>query len=105
MGWLEKFANWLKDIFLAIWNAVADAVHDAGVWLFEQMCDIASTVINAIPVPDFLADLSFSALFANIDSPLLNWMMGTFQLPACFLILGAGVAFNLLRKLLTLGQW
>lgn len=105
MGWLNDLTTWLHDFFLAIWDAICNFFHDAGVYIFQAILDGGSYIINHIPAPDFLNDYSLSAMIAAVNNPTFFWAISEFKIPECFAVIAAGVLFNLTRKALTLGQW
>ncbi len=105
MEWLSDLTNWIKDQVLSVWNAVCAFFHDIGIWFLQTASDITLAILNAIPVPSWLTDYSFGTLFASLPGDWLPWIASTFNLPACFAVLGLGVLGRLIRKALTLGQW
>lgn len=104
MGWLEKLTTWLKEQLVAFFSAIGELFHDLGVWLFESVCDLTVWIVDNIGVPSFMTEYSFQGLF-DAMGPTAGWILTTFRIGECFAILGVGMIFRLLRKLLTLGQW
>lgn len=103
MGWLTRFTEWLKELFQDMWFAFMQWFVDSVIYVVEVVGDLFASAIEAIPVPDFLTS-GLGTLFANLD-PAVLYFVGLFRIPEGMAILGAGVAFRLLRKLFTLGQW
>jgi len=101
---MDGLLDWLWSAIKAVFAALWDFVTDLFVALVGALFDLFAWIIQHIPVPEFLASASLSGLFANVD-PSILYFVHFFNLPACLGLIGAGVAFRLLRKALTLGQW
>lgn len=101
---MTEFANWLlqlvKDLFVSIWDFFLDLAIETASLIFQALV----AIISAIPVPSFLSSNSLSLAFASIP-PEVWFFAGHFKFAECLAILAAAVAFRLLRKLATLGQW
>lgn len=102
-SWLEELWNTFKEWFV-------DVITDFGLWLWELIgnvvkgiLDAVLAVIGAIPVPAFL-DGGMQGMLSGIDPAVLYFLSQSGFAPGLALI-GAGVAFRLIRKLCTLGQW
>lgn len=108
MEWLstkiDNVLSWIKQFFLDIWHGVADWVYDFVVKVFGEVLDAIYALLSALPVPDFIAAASLQNFLSGIDPAVLYFLSRSGFGPAIALI-GAGVAFRLLRKLFTLGQW
>lgn len=85
---LNNTFNFFKDLFLDIFLGILDAV---------------SSVFTAIPAPSFL-NTGLSSLFSSLDPGVVYFLSqaGLFQ---GLTIFGSGVAFRIMRKVFTLGQW
>ncbi len=101
---MTEFSNWLlqlvKDYFKAVWGFLLDVVIELASLIFQALV----TIISAIPVPSFLSNNQLSTAFASIP-PEVWFFASHFKFAECLGILAAAVAFRLLRKLATLGQW
>lgn len=100
---MTEFANWLlglvKDFFTAIWDFVADAFIN----IFELLLNGLLAVLTAVPIPSFM-QTGLSSAMGQISGDV--WYFAShFRLAECLAILGAAVAFRLLRKVVTLFQW
>lgn len=104
MGWLTDLTNWLSEQIAAFWAALVAFFKDLLVSFVEVVCDFAATVIEAIPVPDFIQTYSLDVLLGNAG-PSIAWAVGTFKIGEGLTLIAAGYAFRLLRKAFTLGQW
>lgn len=103
-GWLTNLTVWLKSVATSVVNAVRDIAKDVVVWLVRAVTDLFLLAIAAIGVPTFLANYGLGSLLSNV-SPILGFFVVQFKIGAALSLIGAGYAFRLLRKLLTLGQW
>lgn len=101
--WLQAAIAWVWGVVKAAFTAVLDLLRDLGVWVVDQVLTVLGDLIAALPVPDFLAqgmDVMFSALH-----PSILYFVGLLKVPQGLALIGAAVAFRMLRKLATLGQW
>ena len=100
---LTDFTTWLLaligSVFTDLWHFVKDAI----ISVFDLVTQAAVAIISAIPVPGWLSG-GLSGLWGNLDGST-QWLLGQAGVPAGLAIIGAGFAFRLTRKLLTLGQW
>lgn len=103
-GWLEKLTNWIKDTVLAVWEAFKDFIGDVLVNIIDMLLTTAAIAIEAIQVPDFVLAYSLGGLLGQ-GGDWIAWLIMTFKVGTGLTLIGAGWAFRLLRKLLTLGQW
>ncbi len=104
VGWLTDITNWFRDAFLALWNAFVLFLHDLIVALIAGVMDAFASLVELIPVPDFMTTYSMNSLLGQAGNTIA-WLVGTFRVGECLTIIAAGFAFRLLRKLFTLGQW
>lgn len=100
---LSDFSNWLFGLVHDAVLAVLHMLQDAFLWLLNALLSGIAAILGAIPAP-FSEQYSLSNLFAGLD-PSIAYFVGQFGIVECLALLGAGVAFRLLRKLVTLGQW
>lgn len=86
-----------------IWTDFSNFMSDLPVNLLESVLNAVSSIFTSIPMPSFLT-VGMGSMFNSLPSSVLYFLTesGFFQ---CLLIFGSGVAFRMLRKLLTLGQW
>lgn len=104
MGWLNDLTNWLKEQLLALWEAIAEFFTDLIVKTLEAVCDFFATIVEAIPVPDWVTTYSLDGILGNAG-PTIAWLIGTFRIGEGLGLIALGYGFRLLRKLFTLGQW
>lgn len=103
-GWLQDATNWLRDQFKAVWDAFIAFMGDLVLTCVEAVCNFFATVIEAIPVPEWVTSYSLNGMLSQAGQEIA-WLVGTFKIGECLSIIGLGYAFRLLRKLFTLGQW
>lgn len=104
MNWLTNLTNWIATLIRNLWGDVTQYVGDQFVVLVQTILDLVATAIEAIPVPDFIANYSLGTLLGGIGPDAL-WAMSTFRIGEGLGLIASGYAFRLLRKLITLGQW
>jgi hypothetical protein len=103
-GWLDDLTGWLAQLLKDLFHAGEDLLKDLLIKLIENTLAAWLYVLDSIPVPDFIAQYSLGTLL-GAAGPQIGWIMGTFRIGEGLLLLGAGFAFRLTRKALTLGQW
>lgn len=103
-GWLTNLTNWIARQVKRLWDAIEDFFGDFLVEAVEALLDLISIAVNAIPIPDFLTGYTVCSLIAQ-GGETLAWAFGTFRIGEGLTLIGAGYAFRLLRKFLTLFQW
>lgn len=107
MEWLsEKIDNalaWIAQSIATVFAAVTGWLKDFVVWILDTLLSGVASLLEAIPVPTFLQS-GLGGLFSALPQPLIYLMVET-GMVAGLAVIGAGVLFNLTRKLLTLGQW
>lgn len=103
-GPLDDLTNWFKEQFQALWNAFKDFLGDLLVTLISGLEHLFLAALNAIGVPSFLTTYNLGTLLGQAGTTAI-WLAGVLRLGDCLVVISAGVAFRLLRKLLTLGQW
>ena len=104
MGWLTKLTDWFREQIIAFFTAL-QAMLEAlfMVWL-KQSTEVATYIIGALPVPDFLANYSLCTLLSQ-TGPTVGWLLNTFRIGEGLGLIAAGFSFRLVRKLATLFQW
>ena len=95
----QGFVDWLIDIAIIILTFIKDLF----LVIFELFLDGVIFVFTAIPVPDFLTN-GLSVVFSALPESV-TYFLSVSGFSEGLAIYGAGVTFNMLRKLFTLGQW
>lgn len=103
-GWLDDITEWLADLARKFWKAIEEFFGDLLVTAIEAVLEVVTLAIDAIPVPDFISSNTICALLGNAG-PEVAWAMSTFKIGEGLTLIGAGYAFRLLRKFVTLFQW
>lgn len=100
---LQQLTDWLwnaiKAVFLAIWQFVQDAF----IAFANAVISAAVALITAIPIPAWLSG-GLQSMWSGMDGGVL-WIATQCGVPQALAIIGAGYAFRMLRKFLTLFQW
>ena len=100
LNWIAKIFTWLKGMFLDL----LEFIIDFPLMVLHGILDGVIYVLSMIPVPDFMASGGLQSLFNALPSEVL-YFVNFFGLHIGLGIIGGGVAFRLIRKRLTLGQW
>lgn len=103
-GWLAPLTNWFKEQIEKVWHAFADFMNDLLVSSFKMLFDVIAMAIEALPVPDFIANNGLGDLLGQSGSEIL-WFVSTFQIGPGLALIAGGYVFRLTRKFLTLFQW
>lgn len=104
MEWLTGLTTWLLQLIQSLWDSGVAFLNDIWISIADTVLSAIASVIVSIPVPGFMQTFSLSSLFSSMPSDLL-YFLSFLQLGQAFLIISAGLAFRLTRKLLTLFQW
>ncbi len=107
MEWLstkiDNMLDWLGAAFLSLLTGLLDFLKDIVVWVLDGILSALVALIELIPVPGFMSG-GLTGLFSALPQSLVYLLVET-GLVAGLAVVGAGVAFNLTRKIVTLGQW
>ncbi len=98
--------SWINDALEWIGSLLADFVNwllSGFLWLFEKLLDGIYALFAAISVPDFMSN-GLDSVTSLVPSDV-QYFFAMSGVNEGVLILGAGLAFRLTRKLFTLGQW
>lgn len=103
--WLSLITDWIVKLVKAIFTTVVDFLGDMLVKVLDWILTPLAALIAAIPVPSFLSSgLGIGSLLSGLP-PYALYVIGNIRIGEAMAIIAAGVAFNLARKLATLGQW
>lgn len=103
-GWLTDFTNWLLEAFKAIFREFMQFAVDLFFLWLANILDMWLFIIQQIPVPSFLTTYNLTSLLGPAG-PTIAWLMTTLRIGEGLSIIGAGYAFRLTRKFVTLFQW
>lgn len=96
LDWLVQL---VKDVFLSL----VELLQQFAVWVLDGVLGAIASLIEAVPVPDFLSG-GLQAYVSAIDPGVL-WLVTQSGLPDAVALLGAGFVFRMVRKAVTLFQW
>lgn len=100
---LKEFTDWLVKLITEGFKAAWDFVTDALISFFGMVVDAFVALVSTIPVPGFMSG-GLGTIWGGLDPGIL-YILSACGIPAALGIIGAGYAFRLTRKLLTLFQW
>lgn len=100
---MKDFADWLLTLIKQLFKDIADFAADIFIKLLELVLTALQALIAAIPVPQFMQD-GLSSVLGSLPGEVW-FFLSHLKLPQMFAVLGAAVAFRLVRKFATLFQW
>jgi len=100
---LQQITQWFKDLAIAAFTALWDLVTDAAISIADLALGALANLIAAVPLPDFLTG-GLQALFGNVGTDIA-YMLNQAGFGPAVALYGAGWAFRLVRKFVTLFQW
>lgn len=103
-GFVTKITSWGSGAVSSAGKSFVALIKDGVVWLVSAILGVFAAAIAAIPVPDFIKNYSLGTLLSSAG-PDVGWFLNTFKVAQGLTVIGAGYAFRLLRKFLTLFQW
>jgi hypothetical protein len=98
---MEWLWDQVKDLISDLWQWVWDFIVDIFVALVTMILGAIASVIELVPVPSFLIEYSISD-YVPED---IGWFLAQSNFHVALSIVGAGVLFYFLRRVLTLGIW
>lgn len=103
-GWLTDFTNWLRQAITDFFQSLIAYFGDFLLILVENQLTLFALVIESLPEPGFLQTYNLATILGPAG-PTVAWAMSTFRVGEGLAVIGAGYAFRLLRKFLTIFQW
>lgn len=97
MSWVEDIKNYVGEVF----DEVVEFFKELPVLILEGITGAIATVVEAIPAPEFLVDVTIADY---IDSDIL-WLLDVSSFATCLGIYAAGIGFYFIRRLATIGIW
>lgn len=101
---LSALAQWLDKVFVAIFLALWSITEDLFIDSLDLFLQGFSAVLGTLPAPSFLGSFSLQSLFNSMGGDIL-FFFGVFNIGQGIGLLGAGFAFRMARKVVTLFQW
>jgi hypothetical protein len=102
--WITDFLDWLLELVKEAFESVLQLLKDVAVWIFDGILSAFAVVIETIPAPDFLHQVSISSLLSGLP-PYAAFVISQTQLGTALAVIGAAFGFRLARKIATLFQW
>jgi hypothetical protein len=103
-GWLSKLTGWIANVVHTFFVAIVQVLKDLVTYVLSTILDLVADAISSISPPDFLTNYSMGALLGQAG-PIVGFFLSQLRVGEGLAIVGAGYAFRLLRKFLTLFQW
>ena len=101
---LDDLSNWLKEQIIAVWQAFVDFMTVLFLVWLKQTFDVIVFVVGLIPEPTFLGGENLGSIMGRAG-PMVGWFIMTFRIGESLTVLGAAMAFYIVRRLATLGIW
>lgn len=102
--WLTKITSWFFLLVKTVLGYIVQIVADVVVWVLDLILGPIGDLIAGLGTPSFMQSYSFGSLLGGLP-PFALHVINQCNLGPALAVIGAGVMFNLLRKLFTLGQW
>lgn len=103
-GWLSDITDWIVDAIVSVWNDFVEFVSDMFVFLLNQLSLAVTYVLEKIPVPDFMNTYTLQSLLGGAGSDIA-WFITIFKIDIGGTVIGAAIAFYIVRRFVTLGIW
>ena len=100
---MTKFAEWLLSLVKQLLKDVVDLLVDVFIKILDFVLTALLTIIQAIPVPQFMTD-GLQGILSSLPSEVW-FFLSHMHIAQCFAVLTAAVTFRLARKVATLFQW
>lgn len=104
MDAIYALIKWLGDLIKSLWQAFVDFIGDIWIDIADIVLTALASVIASIPSPEFLSSYSIGQIIGMMPSEIL-YFVGMMQIGEGLTLISAGVAFRLIRKVITLFQW
>lgn len=84
-----------------VFDEIVEFFTDLPVLILEGILGAIATVIEVIPMPDFMTSHSIASAIPSD----IGWMLNQAGFPEAMTIVGSAFVFRFLRRVLTLGIW
>lgn len=78
-----------------------DFIIELPLILLQFVYNLVLTILDLIPAPDFLTQVTLS----DYIHPDLGYFLTVSSVPEAVALLGAGIVFKIIRRLVTVGIW
>ena len=103
-GWLSKLTWWFSYAISTFFNGLVGFLKDLVTYVLSTVLSLIASAISVIGVPSWLKNYSLGNVLGQTGAVTL-FFMGQLQIPISLGLIGAGYAFRLVRKFLTVFQW
>ncbi len=103
-NWLQKISDFFVDLITDALNALFKLLIDFGLWILDGFLEAVAFLLGLIPAPCCIPVNGLENLINQLP-PYALYVISRADISGAFNIIACGVAFYLLRKLFTLGQW
>jgi len=103
-GWLSKLTGWIANVVHTFFVAILQVLKDLVTYVLSTILDLIADAISSITPPAFLTNYSMGNLLGQAG-PIVGFFLVQLRVGEGLALVGAGYAFRLLRKFLTLFQW
>lgn len=103
VGLFQSLVDFFIDIIHSVFDGIYNLFYKLALSIFDSLLSIVQIIINSIPVPDFLTT-GLSPYFSQLPSNII-YVLNQSGFFIALSIIGAGVLFSLIAKLLTLFRW
>lgn len=101
---IEAITNWLRDQFIAVWDAFFKFMQDLFLFWLEHQLTLVLWMIDNIPSPDFLTQHTLGSLLGSAG-PTVAWAITIFKVGEAAALISGAMVFYVLRRILTIGIW
>jgi hypothetical protein len=98
----DGFFSPVWDMIKSALSSLVDILQDIILWAFSCILEVFLYIANSIEVPEFFNTLP--SLVSQLPSSV-SYILNGCGFPQALSIIGSGMAFYVLRKLVTLGHW
>ena len=103
-GWLSMLTHWVAYAINQVFTAFVGVLRDLVTFIFAAIFGVVEAAVALVGVPDFIQNNSLGSLLGQTGG-VVGFFMTQLQIPAALGLVGAGYAFRLVRKFVTLFQW
>lgn len=100
---LSEFTAWLWSLVVAAFGWLWDLLKDLAIEVLDLLLSAIAFLVGTVPLPDFLTS-GLGTIFGGLGEPIL-YILSAAGFTQALAIYGAGWAFRLVRKFVTLFQW
>lgn len=95
--------DWLGQKLTQLWTDFQQWAIEFVAWIADSVLSVVASAVEAIDTPEFL-DNGLASVIGALPNDVV-YFLGQSGFGAAIALVGAGVAFRIVRKIVTLGQW